>query len=195
MLGSSSIKKTNRKFSVLDLKKLHPELLENRDNLSKYLYSNFQSQFVILNQINNTLIVLYCYESLKNFIKGLTYKTKKGALIPVLNYETELPTLAEEKKEIYSFIKDFKFEKKYEEKITINVDDLWSLHAYPEQEEVQNLLSALNEVVPRVKYCDELLIIGKGPEILALLILEMFKSKPKKIFYQEDSSKDLIRLR
>jgi len=195
MLGSSSIKKTNRKFSVLDLKKLHPELLENRDNLSKYLYSNFQSQFVILNQINNTLIVLYCYESLKNFIKGLTYKTKKGALIPVLNYETELPTLAEEKKEIYSFIKDFKFEKKYEEKITINVDDLWSLHAYPEQEEVQNLLSSLNEVVPRVKYCEELLIIGKGPEILALLILEMFKSKPKKIFYQENTDKELTRIR
>jgi len=195
MLGDTKIKKTNRKFSVLDLKKLHPELLQNRDNLSKHLYSNFQNQFVIFNQIDNTLVVLFCYESLKNFIKGLTYKNNKGVLIPILNYETELPTLAEEKKEIYSFIKDFRFEKKYEEKVTINLEDLWSLHAYPEQDEVQNLLSSLNEVVPRVKYCDELLIIGKGPEILALLILEMFKSKPKKIFYQENTDKELTRIR
>jgi len=195
MLGEFKIKKTNRKFSSLNLKKLHPELLENRDNLSRYLYSNFQGQFIILNQVNNTLVVLFCYESLKNFIKGLTYKTSEGVFIPVLNYEPELPTLAEEKKEIYSFIKDFKFEKKFEEKVVIKVEDIWSLHSYPDQEEAQNLISSLTEIVPRVKYCEELLIIGKGPEILILLILEMFKSKPKKVFYQEDLDKEIVRLR
>lgn len=195
MLGDSKIKKTNRKFSNLNLKKLHPELLEDRDNLSRHLYSNFQGHFIILNQINNTLIAVFCYESLKNFIKGLTYKTSKGAYIPVLNYEPELPSLFEEKKEIFAFIKDFKFEKKYEEKVTINIEEIWNLHSYPEQEEAQNIINALEEIVPKVKYCEELLIVGKEPEILVLLILEMFKSKPKKVFYQENLDKEIVRLR
>lgn len=184
------------KFKKIKLNTSNPEIFQDRGHLSKELLNHNHSGFITLETIKNPYLNIYSYETLRNFIKGLSYKTQKSNILLIFNTDHENSIIPDEHNlEVFEFIKNFQFERKYEEIIHLDMHDICSRVTFSENSEVENILGILEEVGPKVRYCEELHIIGESPEPSLIAVLEMFKSKPKRIFYQKDSESEKIRLR
>lgn len=184
------------KFKKIKINTSNPEIFQDRGLLSKELLNHNHSGFIILETIKDPYLNIYSYETLRNFIKGLSYKTQKSNILLIFNSDHENSIIPDEHNlEVFEFIKNFQFERKYEEIIHLDMNDICSRVTFSENSEVENILGILEEVGPKVRYCEELHIIGESPEPSLIAVLEMFKSKPKRIFYQKDSESEKIRLR
>lgn len=184
------------KFKKIKINTSNPEIFQDRGLLSKELLNHNHSGFITLETIKDPYLNIYSYETLRNFIKGLSYKTQKSNILLIFNSDHENSIIPDEHNlEVFEFIKNFQFERKYEEIIHLDMNDICSRVTFSENSEVENILGILEEVGPKVRYCEELHIIGESPEPSLIAVLEMFKSKPKRIFYQKDSESEKIRLR
>lgn len=199
--GKAIVSKENKgkylaKFKKIKINTSNPEIFQDRGLLSKELLNHSHSGFIILETIKDPYLNIYSYETLRNFIKGLSYKTQKSNILLIFNSDHENSIIPDEHNlEVFEFIKNFQFERKYEEKIHLDMNEICSRVTFSENSEVENILGILEEVGPKVRYCEELHIIGESPEPSLIAVLEMFKSKPKRIFYQKNLESENVRLR
>lgn len=199
--GKAIVSKENKgkylaKFKKIKINTSNPEIFQDRGVLSKELLSHKNSGFITLDTIKDPYLTLYSYETLRNFIKGLSYKTDKSNIVLIFNYDHENSIIPEEHNlEVFEFIKNFEFVRKYEEIIKIDLSEIVSRTYFEDNSETENIIGILEEVAPRVRYCEELHIAGEAPDASLIAILEMFKSKPKRIFYQKNQESENIRLR
>ncbi len=193
---NSSKGKYTAKFKKIKIDASKPELHQDRGALSKEILSHKNDGFITLDTVNDPYLTLYSYETLRNFIKGLSYKTPEKNIVLLFNYDYENCIIPEDHNlEIFEFIKNFQFERKYEEKIHINLDEVVSRAEFKDNSEIDNILGILDDIAPRVKYCEELHLFGIAHEASLIGILEMFKSKPKRIFYQKNIDSENVRIR
>jgi hypothetical protein len=199
--GKAIVSKENKgkylaKFKKIKINTSNPEIFQDRGVLSKELLSHKNSGFITLDTIKDPYLTLYSYETLRNFIKGLSCKTDKSNIVHIFNYDHENSIIPEEHNlEVFEFIKNFEFVRKYEEIIKIDLSEIVSRTCFEDNSETENIIGILEEVAPRVRYCEELHLAGDAPDASLIAILEMFKSKPKRIFYQKNQESENIRLR
>lgn len=195
-VSNENIGKYLAKFKKIKLNTSNPEIFQDRGLLSKELLNHNHSGFITLETIKDPYLNIYSYETLRNFIKGLSCITQKSNILLIFNSDHENSIIPDEHNlEVFEFIKNFQFERKYEEKIHLDMNEICSRVTFSENSEVENIIGILEEVGPKVRYCEELHIIGESPEPSLIAVLEMFKSKPKRIFYQKDSESENVRLR